>query len=65
MRKNFLLLLMIVTGLVTANNTFGQIVNMEDKRYHTDTTGWAGSVGGGPSAGTTAVGWSAVTPAVG
>ena len=46
MRKQLLLLLMIITGLVTANNSFSQIVNMEDKRYHTDTTGWAGSVGG-------------------
>ena len=46
MRKLCLLLLMIFTGVITANNSFCQIVNMESQRYRTDTTGWAGSVGG-------------------
>jgi hypothetical protein len=46
MKKLFLLLLIITTGFITASNSFCQIVNMENQRYHTDTTGWAGSVGG-------------------
>jgi hypothetical protein len=46
MRKLLLLLSITTIGTVTANNSFCQIVNMESQRYHTDTTGWAGSVGG-------------------
>jgi hypothetical protein len=46
MRKLCLFLLVILTGFFTANNCFCQIVNMESQRYHTDTTGWAGSVSG-------------------
>ncbi len=46
MRKISLLFLIIFIGFVTANNCFAQIVNMESQRYHTDTTGWAGSIGG-------------------
>ena len=46
MKKLFLLLLITVTTFITAGKSFGQIVNMESQRYHTDTTGWAGSVGG-------------------
>ena len=46
MRKPCLLLLVIITGFVTANKCVAQIVNMESQRYHTDTTGWAGSIGG-------------------
>lgn len=46
MRK--LLILLLVTGTVyhMPLRCHGQIVNMESQRYHTDTTGWAGSVGG-------------------
>lgn len=46
MKKLLLLLLTITTALITANKSFCQIVNMESQRYHTDTTGWAGSIGG-------------------
>jgi hypothetical protein len=40
------LLLWVILSIVTVKNSFGQIVNMESQRYHTDTTGWAGSLGG-------------------
>lgn len=46
MRKFLLLLLSTAAACITANESRGQIVNMESQRYHTDTTGWAGSVGG-------------------
>jgi hypothetical protein len=46
MRKLCLLLLIMITGFITAIKSHGQIVNMESQRYHTDTTGWAGSIGG-------------------
>jgi len=46
MKRLFLLLLVNAIVLIAAHNSFGQIVNMENQRYHTDTTGWAGSVGG-------------------
>ena len=46
MRKRCLLLLIIITGFFAVNNCLAQIVNMESQRYHTDTTGWAGSIGG-------------------
>jgi Protein of unknown function, DUF481 len=46
MRKSCLILLAVVTGLIATKRSSGQIVNMENQRYHTDTTGWAGSVGG-------------------
>ena len=46
MRKLVLLILLNVTGLIAAKISVGQIVNMEDQRYRTDTTGWKGSVGG-------------------
>ena len=46
MRKPCLLLLIIIIEIVTSNNCVCQIVNMESQRYHTDTTGWAGSIGG-------------------
>jgi hypothetical protein len=46
MRKYQLLLLISFLGTGLLNKSIGQIVNMESQRYHTDTTGWAGSVGG-------------------
>ncbi|MEP7237160.1 MAG: DUF481 domain-containing protein [Ferruginibacter sp.] len=46
MRKLCLLLLMTVPGLTAVQTGYGQIVNMESQRYHTDTTGWAGTLGG-------------------
>jgi hypothetical protein len=46
MKKQSLLLLIIISGFITADKSFCQIVNMESQRYHTDTTGWAGSIGG-------------------
>ena len=30
----------------TTRNSYAQIVNMESQRYHTDTTGWAGTLSG-------------------
>ena len=46
MKKLTLLFLTFATVLITANSSVAQIVNMESQRYRTDTTGWAGSVGG-------------------
>jgi Protein of unknown function, DUF481 len=46
MRKQCLLLCMSILLLFTREHAVAQIVNMESQRYHTDTTGWAGSVGG-------------------
>ena len=46
MRKLFLFLQITVPGLIGTKTSVGQIVNMEDQRYHTDTTDWKGSVGG-------------------
>lgn len=46
MRKQCLLLCMTIILLFTKEHAVAQIVNMESQRYHTDTTGWAGSVGG-------------------
>jgi len=46
MKRSFLRLLMILPLSMLAKCSFSQIVNMESKRYQTDTTGWAGSVGG-------------------
>ncbi len=37
---------MAVLVFATVKKTVGQIVNMESQRYHTDTTGWAGTTGG-------------------
>lgn len=42
MRKIVLILL----GLIIRVYAIGQIVNIESRRIHTDTTGWAGSFGG-------------------
>lgn len=46
MKHLYLLFLLIMVGCIKSNTCLGQIVNMESQRYHTDTTGWAGSVGG-------------------
>ena len=46
MRKLCLLLVSITILFITTDKCAGQIVNMESQRYHTDTTGWAGSIGG-------------------
>ncbi len=46
MKKLYLLLLLTVPGFTAVKTSYGQIVNMESQRYHTDTTGWAGTVGG-------------------
>ncbi|MFM6925421.1 MAG: DUF481 domain-containing protein [Ferruginibacter sp.] len=46
MKQFYLINLLLTICCISANNCMGQIVNMESQRYHTDTTGWAGSVGG-------------------
>jgi hypothetical protein len=45
MRK-FCALLLVLQYLTTAQTGTAQIVNMESQRYQTDTTGWAGTLGG-------------------
>jgi len=45
MRKSLPFFLFIAFCCIT-NKTSAQIVNMESQRYHTDTTGWSGSLGG-------------------
>ncbi|MEO8768809.1 MAG: DUF481 domain-containing protein [Ferruginibacter sp.] len=39
-------LLLLLTLFVFVNKNFAQVVNMESQRYHTDTTGWSGTLGG-------------------
>jgi hypothetical protein len=39
-------IILLVFLFFTAANAFAQIVNMESQRYHTDTTGWKGSISG-------------------
>ena len=46
MKKLWLLLLITVPGFTEIKTSYDQIVNMESERYHTDTTGWAGTLGG-------------------
>ncbi len=46
MKKYFLRLLIMLPATMLVKCSFSQIVNMESKRYQTDTTGWAGSATG-------------------
>lgn len=46
MRKHCLILLLALLHGAVPKKCQGQIVNMENQRYHTDTTGWAGTLGG-------------------
>ncbi len=46
MRRLFLFLLITIVSFGLVNSSNGQIVNMESERYQTDTTGWAGTLGG-------------------
>jgi hypothetical protein len=46
MRKYYLVLLPAIFVFFSKQDCIGQIVNMESQRYQTDTTGWAGTVGG-------------------
>lgn len=46
MRKYILRILLSLLGLTIVKTGTAQIVNMESQRYHTDTTGWAGSLSG-------------------
>jgi Protein of unknown function, DUF481 len=46
MSKHCLVLLLALSFFTPLQKCMGQIVNMESKRYQTDTTGWAGTAGG-------------------
>lgn len=46
MRVIYLFLLTTILAITAEKKCFGQIVNMESQRYHTDTIGWAGNFGG-------------------
>jgi len=39
-------LVLFVAGIFMCQENQAQVVNMENQRYHTDTTGWTGTVGG-------------------
>jgi len=39
-------ILLVTVFAIRSELTYGQIVNMESQRYHTDTTGWKGSISG-------------------